>query len=208
MKRAGLSIALTGGIGSGKSTLASMLVEQGAGLIDTDAIARELTAAGGAAIEAIRTEFGDAAIGPDGALDRSAVRARVFGDARARERLEALLHPMIWQQAARRAEALGACAYLLFDIPLLAENPARTHRFDRVLVVDCPVRLQVERVLARGGLQRAEVEAIVAAQAGRPQRLALAHDVVFNGADRAALGQRALRLHAMYSGLAGPHGTV
>ena len=196
------TVALTGGIGSGKSTLAGMLVEQGAGLIDTDAIAHELTAAGGAAIEDIRCQFGDEVIGADGGLDRAGLRARVFGDPALRQRLEALLHPMIWQRARPMADALAAhAAYLVFDIPLLAESAARAQRFDRVLVVDCPIRLQVERVVQRGSLSRAEAEAIVAAQASRAQRLALADDVVFNGASLAALARHARRLHALYSEL-------
>ncbi len=198
-----LTIALTGGIGSGKSTLGRMLVEQGAALIDTDAIAHELTAAGGAAIGALRAEFGDEAIGPDGALDRCAVRARVFADPRSRQRLEALLHPMIWQRAGQLAGALAAtAAYLVFDVPLLTESATRAQDFDRVLVVDCPVALQVARVVQRGSLDRAEVEAIVAAQASREQRLALADDVVFNGESLEALAQRALRLHSLYASLA------
>jgi dephospho-CoA kinase len=202
-------VALTGGIGSGKSTLARMLVERGAGLIDTDAIARELTDAGGAALEAIRVEFGDTVIGPDGALDRAGVRARVFADRRSRQRLEALLHPMIWQRAEAMAEALAAAsAYLLFDIPLLAESASRTRRFDRVLVVDCPIPLQLARVEQRGGLARAEVEAIIATQASRAQRLALADDIVFNGASLAALEQRAHRLHALYSQVGSGHRAV
>jgi dephospho-CoA kinase len=199
-----LTIGLTGGIGSGKSTLAGMLVERGAALIDTDAIARELTAAGGAALEAIRVEFGDEVIGADGAMDRSVARARAFADPQWRQRLEALLHPMIWQRATQSAQALAAtAAYLVFDVPLLAENAARARRFDRVLLVDCPEQLQVGRVVQRGGLSRAEAEAIVAAQASRAQRLALADDVVFNGAGLKELEQRALRLHALYSELAG-----
>ena len=200
MNRA-LTIALTGGIGSGKSTLARMLVERGAGLIDTDAIAHELTAAGGSAIDAIRAEFGDTVIGPDGALDRAGLRAKVFGDPSARSRLEALLHPMIWQRAEAVSQAVAAgSAYLVFDIPLFDENAARnTRRLDRVLVVDCPTRLQLARVVQRGSLQHAEAEAIVAAQASRAQRLALADDVVFNGSSLAALEQRAHRLHALYS---------
>jgi dephospho-CoA kinase len=198
-----LTIGLTGGIGSGKSTLARMLVEQGAGLVDTDAIARELTAAGGAAIEAIRREFGDGAISGDGALDRAGVRAKVFADPQSRKRLEALLHPMIWQRAESTAEALAATtAYLVFDVPLLAESAARERRFDRVLVVDCTIRLQVARVVQRGSLPRVEVEAIVAAQASRAERLALADDVVFNGASLVVLEQRARRLHSLYSELA------
>jgi dephospho-CoA kinase len=204
-----LTIGLTGGIGSGKSTLARMLVERGAALIDTDAIARELTAAGGAAISAIRVEFGDEVIGADGAMDRPVVRARAFADPKWRQRLEALLHPLIWQRATQSAEALAANApYLVFDVPLLAENAARTQRFDRVLLVDCPVQLQVARVVQRAILGRTEVDAIVAAQASRAQRLALADDVVFNGAGLKELEQHALRLHALYSGLAGERKAV
>jgi dephospho-CoA kinase len=198
MSRA-LTIALTGGIGSGKSTLARMLVERGAGLIDTDAIARELTAAGGDAIEAIRAEFGEMVIGPDGALDRAGLRAKVFSDPPSRARLEALLHPMIWQRAEAISEALAAtAAYLVFDIPLFAESASRKRQFDRVLVVDCPVSLQLARVMQRGSPLRAQAAAIVAAQASRAQRLALADDVVFNAATLAALEQRAQRLHALY----------
>lgn len=204
-----LTVGLTGGIGSGKSTLATMLVERGASLIDSDAIARELTAPGGLAIEAIREAFGEAVIGRDGALDRAAMRAKVFGDPRTRARLEALLHPMIWQRAETIGKVLAAsAAYLLFDIPLLAESPERARRFDRVLVVDCPIELQVARVVQRGALARAEVEAIVAAQASRPQRLALADDIVFNAAGIEALEQSARRLHALYSDTGSRHRLV
>jgi dephospho-CoA kinase len=197
-----LTIALTGGIGSGKTTLARLLVEQGAGLIDTDAIARELTAPGGAAIDAIRAEFGDAAIGPDGGLDRARMRSRVFADAPARQRLEWVLHPMIWRRARLAAQPLAVtAAYLVFDVPLLIESTVHAQRFDRVLVVDCPVWIQIARAAQRGGLAAAEVSAIVAAQPSRADRLALADDVVFNGASQAALAQRALRLHALYRDL-------
>lgn len=194
-----LGIALTGGIGSGKSTLGHMLADQGAGLIDLDAIGRELTAPGAPGLDAIRTEFGDEYIDHEGALDRSLMRTRVFADARLRRRLERLLHPLIWQWAERRAGTLAASVeYLVFDVPLLAEGRARAPRFDRILVIDCPVALQVERVLRRSALQPVEVEAIVAAQPSRQRRLALADDVVFNGAGLAALEARARRLHAQY----------
>ena len=110
---------------------------------------------------------------------------------------------MIWQRAGQLAGALAAtAAYLVFDVPLLTESATRVQDFDRVLVVDCPVALQVARVVRRGSLDRAEVEAIVAAQASREQRLALADDVVFNGESLEALAQRALRLHSLYASLA------
>ena len=198
-----LTIALTGGIGSGKSTLARMLAELGAGLIDLDAIARELTAAGGAAIGAIRAEFGQEALDPSGALDRARLRARVFAEPQSRARLEALLHPMIWQRARQTADALWpGVPYLLFEVALLTEASARAQRFDRIVVIDCPVELQVARALQRGLLDPTEVAAIVAAQPSRGARLALADDVVFNGASLAALQERAHRLHALYCGIA------
>jgi len=194
-----LHIALTGGIGSGKSTLAKMMVDLGAGLVDLDAIAHDVTTAGGAAIEAIRAEFGDAALTAEGALDRAGVRARVFADPSARAKLEAVLHPIIWRHAEQRGRTLEAeSAYLLFDVPLLAENPDQARRFDRVLLVDCPAELQIARVLQRGSMSRAQIEAIVAAQASRAQRLALADDVVFNAGDLAELASHARRLHALY----------
>jgi dephospho-CoA kinase len=200
---ASLTIALTGGIGSGKSTLARLLVDQGAALIDTDAIAHELTAVGGCAIEAIRTEFGPDYVDRDGGLDRARMRALVFSEPQSRQRLQALLHPMIWRRAEQMAGArAGSAAYLVFDIPLLTAASVREHGLNRVLVVDCPVWLQVARVLRRGALNRSEVEAIVAAQAGRGQRLELADEVVFNAIDLPALEQRALRLHAFYRDLA------
>jgi dephospho-CoA kinase len=192
-------IGLTGGIGSGKSTLARMLADRGAGLVDSDAIARELTAPGGAALGPIRAEFGPSFFGGDGALDRVRLRHAVFSDAGRRRRLEALLHPMIRERGERLAGQLASrCSYLLYDVPLLAESAAADGRFERVLVVDCPVGQQVARVMQRGSLRREEVLAIVAGQAGRRERLAIADDVVFNGGDLARLERHAQRLHELY----------
>jgi dephospho-CoA kinase len=202
-KRRALKIALTGGIGSGKSTLAGMLVAQGAGLIDADAIAHELTAAGGEAIAAIRHEFGEEYLDAGGALDRAKMGARVFSDAPWRQRLEQLLHPMIQRRSEQRASALAPTAsYLVFDVPLLAEAPQHTGRYDRILVIDCPTELQIARVLARSQRTRSEVEAIIAGQASRSHRLSIADDVVFNALALPALQVRALRLHASYMQLA------
>jgi dephospho-CoA kinase len=202
-------IGLTGGIGSGKSTLARMLVQMGAGLIDSDAIARELTAAGGSAIDSIRAEFGPQFIDRDGALDRARMRRTVFSDAARRRRLEALLHPMIHERGERIAAALAPRAsYLVYDVPLLAEAGAADGRFDRVLVVDCPVELQVARVLQRGSLGRDEVDAIIAWQASRADRLAIADDVLFNGGDMVRLRRQARRLHGLYCALGPAPATV
>ena len=204
-----LTIGLTGGIGSGKSTLARLLVEQGAALIDSDAIAHELTAAGGAAITAIAEQFGDEFVEPGGALDRVKMSARVFADARWRRRLEQLLHPMIQSRSEQLASELApAAAYLVIDVPLLAETGQAAGRFDRILVVDCPAELQIARVLARSSRPRAEVEAIIAGQASRAQRLSIADDVVFNSLTLPALQARALRLHASYLQLASTFASV
>jgi len=201
--RRGPIIGLTGGIGSGKSTVADALVARGGVLVDTDRIAHELTAPGGAAIEPIRADFGDAVIAADGRMDRAAMRARAFSDPLARKRLEAILHPLIRARTdAGVAQAIAAGApYVLVAVPLLVEGGGGRGRFDRILVVDCPESVQIERVMRRSQLERAQVEAIMAAQATRAQRLAMADDVVDNGAAWEALEAQVDRLDALYRSL-------
>jgi dephospho-CoA kinase len=196
-------IGLTGGIGSGKSTVADLLVERGAALVDTDRIAHQLTAAGGDAIEPIRAAFGDAVIAADGSMDRAAMRARAFSEPEARRRLEAILHPMIRARTdAGIAEAVAAGApYVVVAVPLLVESANGAGRFDRVLVVDCPTDVQIERVMRRSRLRREQVESIIAAQAPRALRLSAADDVIDNGGDPAALAPQVDRIHARYLGL-------
>ena len=172
-------IGLTGGIGSGKSTVAQMLVALGAVLVDSDAIARELTLPGGAAIPALREAFGAECLDAQGALDRERMRALAFADPGVRRRLEALLHPMIGAETARRANAAGDAA-LVFDVPLLAESLHWRARVERILVVDCRVATQVERVLRRPGWSREAAERVVAQQASREARRAIADAVLFN----------------------------
>ena len=196
----GLKIGLTGGIGSGKSTVARMLVDLGAVLVDTDAIARELTAPGGAAIPALREAFGPQAVGADGALNRDWMRERVFSNPEAKSRLETILHPMIGETARQRALA-AAPATVVFDVPLLVESGRWRSRVDRVLVVDCHEQTQVERVMARNGWSAETVQRIMAQQATRAQRRAVADEVVFNdGLDlpalRTAIGRIWQRWHA------------
>ncbi|SRR5450830_25604 len=195
------SIGLTGGIGSGKTTVANLFGALGAAIIDTDAIAHQLTATGGVAIEAIRTGFGDAFIGADGAMDRARMRAHVFATSAERKRLEAILHPLIRNETSRAA----ACAqgdYLIFVVPLLVESPQWQARTTRVLVVDCAEEIQIARVMQRNGMTRAQVEAIMAAQATRAQRLAAADDVIANNSDNAALTSQVASLHCTYLALA------
>lgn len=192
------SVGLTGGIGSGKSTVADMFAARGAAVIDTDQIAHQLTAAGGAAMAAIQAEFGPAFLTADGALDRPRMRDFVFGEPGARARLEAVLHPLIRIETERAArEARGA--YLMFVVPLLVESSGWHERVTRVLVVDCPEELQERRVMARNGLAAHQVRAMMAAQAARAARLAVADDVISNDGDALALTPQVDRLHAFYS---------
>lgn len=194
-------VGLTGGIGSGKSTVADAFAALGVPVIDTDVIARDLTAPGGAVLDAIRVIFGDAVMQADGTLDRAALRRRVFADATARRRLEAILHPAIRQRVEQALARLTA-RYVLIVIPLLVETGAYRDVLQRTLVVDCPEDLQVARVMARSGLVRDEVMAILAAQATRAERLAVAEDVILNTAPPEVLRAEVARLHQRYLELA------
>ncbi|MEN3372946.1 dephospho-CoA kinase [Dechloromonas sp. ZS-1] len=193
----GFVVGLTGGIGSGKSTVADLFVAAGAGLVDTDAIAHELTAPDGAAMPAIAAAFGAAVLTPTGALDRAAMRQRVFADAGARQQLEAILHPMIRQLSDARCLA-ATTPYVVLAVPLLVESGTYRARCDRIVVVDCPESLQIERVMARNGLAADQVRAIMAAQATRADRLAAADDVVLNDGGLTKLYEQVERLHLNY----------
>ena len=189
-----LRLGLTGGIGSGKSTVAQMLAARGAAVIDSDAIARSVTAANGSAMPAIREAFGTEFLNPDGALDRERMRALVFSDPSAKLRLEAIVHPLVGlaTQAQAQAAIQAGHTLLVFDVPLLVESPRWRKLVDQVLVVDCLETTQIERVIARSGLTREAVHNIIQAQATRAQRLAAADITVFNdGLDLAQL-QRAV----------------
>lgn len=196
-------VGLTGGIGSGKSLVADLLGQRGATIVDTDLIAHQLTASGGAAIDPIRARFGAAMIDTRGALDRARMRQHVFADDAARHALEAILHPMIRQSADARARAASDARYVVMVVPLLVESGDWAQRVDRVLVVDCPIDVQIARVAGTRGLTPAQVAAIVARQATRAQRLAAADDVLFNGAASTdGLAARVERLHQHYCALA------
>lgn len=191
------TVGLTGGIGSGKSLVARMLAERGATVIDTDAIARALTAPHGAAMARIAGEFGPGFVAPDGSLDRARMRELVFADPDAKRRLESILHPLI-REAANAAAVIAEGPYTVFEVPLLVESGGWRERVSRVLVVDCPEALQLQRVVARSGLPEDQVRAIMAAQASRAQRLAVADDVVSNDAGIDELAQQVDRLHRQY----------
>src|SRR5262245_43343456 len=194
-------IGLTGGIGSGKSAAASQFEELGAAIVDTDAIAHELTAPGGAAIAALRSEFGAEHIAADGGLDRAGMRRLAFQDPEVRRRLEAILHPMIRTEARARIAAADR-PYVVVVVPLLLETGAYRALIDRVLVVDSAEDRQVQRVAQRSGLGVDEVRAIMAAQLTRGERLAGADDVLPNDGTLEDLRQKVCELNSKYLALA------
>lgn len=196
-----LKIGLTGGLGAGKSTVSRMFAELGAPVIDTDEISRELTAAGGAAMPAVRAAFGEAVLRADGGLDRAAMRARILADAAAKERLEGILHPLIRAEVERRLASADA-PYVLVVVPLLIETAAYDALLDRVLVVDCSEKTQLDRALARGGWSEHEIRAMMANQAGRSARLARADDVIDSECSLAELAARVAELDRKYRALA------
>ncbi|NLP32812.1 Dephospho-CoA kinase [Oligella ureolytica] len=190
-------IGLTGGIGSGKSTVTKLLEKLGIVIIDADKISRASTASGGEAIEAIRVAFGDAMIDDTGALDRAKMRELVFQEADARQRLEAIVHPII--QAHMRIQAEQATsAYVVYDIPLLIESVERYRpQFKRICVVDCDEETQISRVQSRSQLTVDEIRRIIASQASRADRLVHADDVIHNGVgvDLAELQRQVHQMH-------------
>ncbi len=215
-----LLIGLTGGIGSGKTTVANTLEEMGARVIDADAIAHQLTSAGGEAIAHIAREFGSKMITEQGALDRGQMRGLAFGDPAARRRLESILHPLVHAtidknlaeinrgvlQISAPAKFAVSPAYVVLVIPLLFETNFYTRKVNRVAVIDCPESRQVEQVIVRSSLAAGEVRKIMATQAPRALRLQLADDVLCNFGTKEALRASAIALHSRYVGLAGGAG--
>jgi dephospho-CoA kinase len=203
-----LVIALTGGIGSGKTSVANMLAELGAAIVDTDEIAHEMTAAGQPGAVQIGAEFGAQYLDATGALDRARMRELVFSDAAAKQKLEAVLHPMIRSEVQARVDELARrphaeVPYIVIVVPLLIETGAYRDLAQRILVVDSIERQQVARVMHRSNLTPAAVEAIMANQVTREQRLSHADDVVRNDSDLQALREEVAALHQKYLGLAG-----
>ena len=192
-------IGLTGGIGSGKSTVARALVGCGACLVDTDAIARALTLPGGAAMPALAQTFGAEIAAADGALDRERMRALAFADPGAKQRLEAVLHPLIGAEAQRQAAAAGSMP-VVFDVPLLTESKHWRQRVQRVLVVDCEETTQVQRVMQRSGWSEDAVRRVIAQQAPRTARRRIADAVIYNdGLSAEELGAEVRALWALWN---------
>lgn len=190
-------VGLTGGIGSGKSAASDRFGALGARVVDTDVIAHQLTGAQGQALAPIRQAFGAQVFADNGALDRAALRSTVFADRAAREKLEAILHPLIAQHAQRQL-AQTTEPYAVLVVPLLIESANYRERCDRIVVVDCPEAMQVSRVMARSGLSAAQAQQIMAAQISRAQRLEAADDVLHNETDLEQLHHQVERLHTQY----------
>lgn len=196
-----LRIGLTGGIGSGKSSVANMFASLGAPVIDADVIARELVANQLNISEQIIQHFGDLVVNPDGSLDRNKLRKVVFADKVARHWLEALLHPLIIQEIQQLLTQITA-AYCIMVIPLLIEATEPYSLVDRILLVDVPEKLQVERAINRDRITEVEVQQILASQATRDQRLQMADDVIVNDRDLDFLAEEVKQMHALYLELA------
>lgn len=203
-----LRVALTGGIASGKSTVAEQFSRLGAAVIDADQVSRELTQPGAPLVDQIVQRFGALTLErlgvpllrADGALDRSALRRLIFQDAELRGELEALLHPAIRAAMARQGDEAGG-DYQIYVVPLLVETGG-AHRYDRILVVDCPQALQLARLQARDGMDAAQARSMLAAQVSRQARLAAAQDVIHNEGPLAAIAPQVAALDQKYHALA------
>ncbi len=190
-------LGLTGGIGSGKSSVASFLAKRGAWVIDTDQIAHQISAAGGIAVDPIKSQFGPEFILPDGSLNRAKMREYVFKDTESKRKLEAITHPLIRQETILQAEngLENHAPYLVFVVPLLLESGTWIENLDHIAVVDCEEEIQIRRVMERSQLDRQEVLGIMAHQASRAERLAIADTVIHNQGDLASLEVEVDRLH-------------
>ena len=193
-------VGLTGGIACGKSTVANLFAALGASIVDTDLLAREVVALGSPLLGRVAEHFGSEVLQPDGNLDRARLRQRVFENPVERQWLEHLTHPAIRELTDQRCEAATG-PYVLVAIPLLVETGGAA-RFDRVLVIDCDPEIQLARLQARDGSTREQARRMLAAQVTREQRLAVAHDVIENNGDIAALRTQVERLHRQYSNTA------
>jgi len=193
-------VGLTGGIGSGKTQVSNTFEALGVPVIDL--ISHAVTAPNGLAIPAIREAFGDEMIDPSGKLDRAKMRELVFRNPQAKQKLEAILHPLIANVTMASIAQHSDAPYVVLVVPLLAESVQWINRCDRILVIDCEVQTQIERVMARSGMTREQVSAIIATQASREARKAIANEVIVNESTIEALTQQVKRLHDFYLNMA------
>jgi dephospho-CoA kinase len=195
------AVGLTGGVAAGKTAVARRFEALGAPVHDADVAARIVVEPGSEGLAAIVDAFGPEVLDPQGRLDRAAMRRRVFADAAAKQELEAIIHPRVREWLHHRALAETA-PYCLLAIPLLVENTSHYGWLDRILLVDVPEAVQIERLVARDGIDRTLAERMLAQQASRAQRLALADDVIDNSGSEAALDAHVQALHRRYLALA------
>ncbi|MDD4962478.1 MAG: dephospho-CoA kinase [Gallionella sp.] len=197
-----LCIGLTGGIGSGKSTVARLFADLGAGIVDADIIAHELTRTHGAAVPLIAARFGDDYLNAEGALNREKMRTLIFSDPIAKQELEGLIHPLIFTEVRRQLVACASQPYTLLVAPLLFEQPIFQQLVRRTLVVDCPESLQIQRTMLRSQLSEAEVQAIIAQQMPRAEKIRLADDLIDNTTGMEQLENAVKYRHQVYVTLA------
>jgi dephospho-CoA kinase len=195
------AVGLTGGIGSGKTAVAELFAQLGAGVVDTDEIAHELTGPGRAAVSEIARRFGPQFAKADGSLDRVRMRKLAFEDVRARKDLESILHPLIRQEAESRV-ANSTAPYVILVVPLLLESGAYQALVRRVLVVDSDQETRIDRVRRRDDRSREEILAIMSSQVDQAERLRHADDVIRNDGELAALKPQVAALHRKYLDLA------
>jgi dephospho-CoA kinase len=191
-------IALTGGIGSGKSEAASIFAELGVPVTDVDVISHALTATNQPLVSDIKANFGSAYITPEGALNRAAMRKLVFEDAAARDKLNALLHPAIYDEAVKQLQSHQDAPYQILAIPLLFESPRYASHVNRILLIDCDENTQIARVKQRSQLPESEILQIIKTQTPRQERLKLADDVIENNENVAKLREKILKIHQKY----------
>lgn len=191
-------IALTGGIGSGKTEATSMFAELNVPIVDLDLIAHELTAANAPLVKKIAESFGDSYVTEDAALDRNKMRALVFNNDEAREKLNAILHPAIFEEAIKQVQPLQQAPYIILSIPLLTPDSPYLPLINRVLTIDCTEDTQVARVKTRSRLSEKEIKKIIATQTPRHTRLEMSDDIIKNDGNIEDLRKKVENLHQKY----------
>ena len=194
-------VALTGGIGSGKSEAAKIFAELGVAITDVDAISHQLTAANQPLVNTLEANFGSQYITDDRALNRKAMRDLVFVDQHALQKLNAILHPAIYDEAIRQLlqnEIRSTLPYQILVVPLLFESPRYSPHINRILVIDCDEKIQIERVKNRSNLPESQIMQIIKAQTSRKERLKLANDVIENNENVEKLREKIMVIHKKY----------